>query len=71
MSKHYTMEELELYRHKKMSLLGSIQCAGHLRECPECRSLLDELENDDVFVQELRESLKIYGETAVKLTNEK
>ena len=62
MEKHYTKNELELYRHGEMSLLGRVQCAAHLRECPDCRTLLDELESDDEFVRELRESLKAYGE---------
>ena len=66
MTKHYTKEELELYRNKDMSLLGRLSCAAHLRECQECRSLLDELESDDAFVSELRESIKIYNEIADK-----
>ena len=66
MSKHYTKEELELYRNDGMSLFGRIQCAAHLRECQECRTLLDELENDDAFVDELRESIRIYNEIADK-----
>ena len=57
MEKHYTKDELEMYRHGQMSLLGRMQCSSHLRECPDCRTLLDELESDDEFVKELRDSL--------------
>ena len=62
MEKHYTKDELEMYRHGQMSLLGRMQCAAHLRECPDCRTLLDELESDDEFVRELRDSIKAYRE---------
>lgn len=31
--KHYTKEELELYRHGQMSVLGRIACSSHLKEC--------------------------------------
>ena len=62
MEKHYAEDELEMYRHGQMSLLGRMQCSAHLRECPDCRTLLDELESDDDFVRELRDSLKAYRE---------
>ena len=62
MEKHYTKDELEMYRHGQMSLLGRMQCSSHLRECPDCRTLLDELESDDEFLRELRDSLKAYQE---------
>lgn len=58
--KHYTKEELELYRHGQMSVLGKINCSSHLRECEECRKLLEELEAEDDFVKELRSSIQIY-----------
>ena len=62
--RHYTKEELELYRHGQMSVLGKISCASHLRECEACRSLLEELKAEDDFVQELRSSLQTYDEIA-------
>ena len=62
MEKHYTKDELEMYRHGQMSFLGRMQCTAHIRECPDCRTLLDELESDDEFVKELRDSLKAYRE---------
>lgn len=30
--KHYTKEDLELYRHHQLSILGRIACAAHLKE---------------------------------------
>ena len=60
--KHYTKEELELYRHGQMSVLGKINCSSHLRECEECRKLLEDLEAEDDFVKELRSSIQIYNE---------
>ena len=58
--KHYTKEELELYRHGQMSVLGKINCASHLQECKECRKLLEELKSEDDFVKQLRSSLKLF-----------
>ena len=40
--KHYTREELELYRNGQMSVLGRIACTSHLRECAECMKIMDE-----------------------------
>lgn len=62
--KHYTKEELELYRHGQMSVLGRINCSSHLLECEECQKLLKELEAEDEFVKELRSSIQIYESVA-------
>ena len=40
--KHYTKEELELFRNGKMSLLSRISCSGHLKNCPDCAGLMEE-----------------------------
>ncbi len=58
--KHYTKEELELYRHGQMSVLGRVNCASHLEACEECRNLLEELKSEDDFVEELRSSLQVF-----------
>lgn len=60
--KHYTREELELYRNGKMSVLGRITCASHLKECEKCAGLLKELKEDDKLLACLRDSLQIYRE---------
>ena len=59
--KHYSKEELELYRNGKMSVLGRIACLNHLHECEECSKLLEELKDDDDFVTKLRASLQTYA----------
>jgi len=61
---HYTKEELELYRHNEMSVLGRIACASHLKSCPECEKLLHELEDEDRFVDDLRNSVRLYKDLA-------
>lgn len=58
--KHYTKEELELFRHDGMSVLGRIACAAHLKECESCAALLRELEEEDRFVEDLRNSVRLY-----------
>ena len=62
--KHYTKEELELYRHHEMSVLRRVACSAHLKECRECAKLLQELEKDDAFVMELRDSIRMFDEAA-------
>ena len=49
--KHYTKEELELFRHDRMSVLGRIACAAHLKNCEDCAARLRELEEEDRFVE--------------------
>lgn len=61
---HYTKEELELYRHNEMSVLGRIACSSHLKHCPECQKRLDELAEDDRLVDDLRRSVRTYKELA-------
>ena len=61
--KHYTKEELEMYRNEQMSVLGRIACAGHLRDCAECAKRLEELKDDDKLIAELRSSIQQYRES--------
>lgn len=60
MAKHYTKEDLELFRNHQMSVLGRLTCQAHLKECPECAALLKELSEDDDFIRQLRASARIY-----------
>jgi len=68
---HYTKEELELYRHNEMSVLGRIACSAHLKNCPECEKLLRELEDEDRFVDDLRNSVRLYKDLGVEKTTAK
>ena len=56
--KHYTREELELYRNGQMSVLGRIICTSHLRECTECMKIIEELKEDDKLIANLRSSVQ-------------
>ena len=58
--KHYTQEELELYRNGQMSVLGRISSSSHLKECDECSKLLEELQEDDRLIANLRSSVQLY-----------
>ena len=60
MANHYTKEDLELFRHHQMSILGRLACQAHLKECPECAKLLKELSEDDDLIRQLRASAQIY-----------
>ena len=56
--KHYTQEELELYRNGQMSVLGRIACTSHLRECAECLKIMEELKEDYKLIANLRSSVQ-------------
>ena len=56
--KHYTKEDLELYRHHQLSILGRIACAAHLKECP----ILHPLENVCNAPRLSREALRRSGQ---------
>lgn len=58
--KHYTREELELYRNGQMSVLGRIGCSSHLKECETCSKLLEELQEDDQLIARIRSSIQLY-----------
>ena len=65
---HYTQEELDQYRNGGMSVLGKIRCSAHLKNCPECAKLLEELNSDDQLLRDLRGSVEIYQQLAPKTT---
>lgn len=58
--KHYTQAELDMYRHCDMNLLGRIQCAAHLKDCPECAKKLEELKIDDELIFQLQASVELF-----------
>ena len=63
---HYTKEELDQYRNGGMSALGKIRCSAHLKSCPACTKLLDELNADDQLLRDLRGSVELYQQLAPK-----
>ena len=63
---HYTKEELDLFRNDRMSVLGKIRCAAHVKNCPECAKLLEELNEDDQLLRDLRGSVELYQQLAPK-----
>ena len=60
--KHYSEEELEMYRNGQMSVLNRITCASHLQNCTECAKRLEELKENDQFIIDLRSSVQLYKE---------
>ena len=66
---HYTKEELDQYRNGGMSVLGKIRCSAHLKSCPECSKLLDELNSDDQLLRDLRGSVELYQQLAPKVSS--
>lgn len=60
--KHYSKEELDMFRNKELSLLGQIICSAHLRECRQCMNMLRELEEEDRLLDELRNSIRTFRE---------
>lgn len=60
MSKHYTKEKLELFRNHQMSTRDYQTCEAHIKTCPECARLLEELNNDDEFIRQLQISVQAF-----------
>ena len=54
--KHYTAEELDLYRHGEFSIPRKWFCQLHLRHCQNCRKTLAALSADDWLLRDLREA---------------
>ena len=63
---HYTKEELDQYRNGGMSVLGKIRCSAHLKNCPGCAKLLEELNSDDQLLRDLRGSVELYQQLATE-----
>ena len=63
---HYTKEELDQYRNGGMSVLRKIGCSAHLKNCPACAKLLEELNSDDQLLRDLRGSVELYQQLAPK-----
>lgn len=64
--KHYTKEELEMYRHGELSVIGKITCSTHLQQCSKCRKMLEELNADDQLLKELRVGIQLFKELSEK-----
>lgn len=65
---HYTKEELDQYRNGGMSVLRKIGCSAHLKNCPACAKLLEELNADDQLLRDLRGSVELYQQLIPKTT---
>ena len=64
--KHYTKEELELFRNGQMSILGRLRCSAHLKACQECSKVMEELKEDDNLISEVRGSVQLYKELSME-----
>ena len=53
--KHYSYAELDMCRNKIMPLWERILCRWHLRRCADCRDLLEQLEQDEELIVQIRE----------------
>lgn len=60
MSKHYSKDALDMYRHGEMSVLARINCSSHLQQCKDCATRLAELEADEKLLTKLRSSVEIF-----------
>ncbi len=62
--KHYSKEELELYRNRELGLWNQMVCRAHLKKCTQCRTLLQRLEKDNPLLNSLKEGVRILNELA-------
>lgn len=56
--KHYTIDEIDRFVHGNMSILARVKCSLHLKSCPECHSLISQLEKDDVLIDKLKNAIE-------------
>lgn len=68
--KHYTIEELDRYRHGDMNTLIRISCASHLKRCEVCRNLLETLTQDDILLEIVRKNLARFQVVSNELLRE-
>ena len=70
--KHYSKEELKLFRNRELSLWNQMVCRAHLKKCTGCRTLLQSLEKDNPLLNTLQESVRVLNELAdLRIKNRK
>lgn len=57
---HFTKEELERFRHDEGSFFRNLRINLHLKRCAHCRAVLATLQEEDLFIEELRDSLQLF-----------
>ena len=62
--RHYSKEELELFRNRELSLWNQMVCRAHLKKCAGCRTLLQSLEKNNSLLSSLKESVRFLNELA-------
>lgn len=58
--KHFTKEELELFRHNEVSFFQKILIKRHLKKCSQCTETLAQLQEEDLFIADLRDSVRLF-----------
>lgn len=62
--KHYSKEELNLYRNRELGIWNQMVCKAHLKKCAECRKVLENLEKENPLLNSLQEGVRILNELA-------
>ena len=57
MIRHYSLEKLEEYQNRTLPHLSRFRCQLHLLFCRRCRLRLRRLQENDIFIAELRTAL--------------
>lgn len=55
--RHYTETELEQYRSGHMNPVRRLLCTMHLWCCVECQKQLDKIDEDELLLADLKQSL--------------
>ncbi len=69
--KHYSELELERYLNGEMSWLFRFICSRHLKVCPSCRIIQDDVMEDRRLAKEIRESVKTLEEVKQNIEKSK
>ncbi len=69
--KHYTIDELDQYKHRDMNTISRLACRIHLCICSRCRKQMSELYHDDTLLLEIRDSLNMLDVEQNSMTYQK
>jgi hypothetical protein len=59
--KHYTVDDLDRFRHGDLGPLATLRCRLHLWRCGACRQHLEGLAGDDRLLAEMRRANQELG----------
>lgn len=67
--KHPSREKIERYIDRNLNIISRIKCASHLKKCPDCSRVYEELKKEREFIESLKSSCKRQDELDSMMEN--